>query len=217
MRNQERTPLLCMGTTPYAEVFIDAHEEHPEYEFAGFLENMDRAKAGTTLLGLPVLWSDDSGPLAADHAVTCPLATTHRRTWIEDRVGQGFRLASLIHPWTSVSSRATLGDGAIVDPGVVIAGFTHIGIAVRIGRNASIGHHIEIGAYSTIHPAATISSSCRIGEQVTVGTGAVVLEGRSIGDGAFVGAGSVVRRDVPPGALVVGNPARLVREAFGPR
>ena len=50
-----------------------------------------------------------------------------------------------------------------------------------------------------------------IGERVFIGARCVILKGVTIGDGAVVGAGSVVSRDVPPGALVAGNPAQVVR------
>ena len=52
----------------------------------------------------------------------------------------------------------------------------------------------------------------RIGDRVWIGTRAVVLKGVTIGDGAVVAACSVVTGDVPAGALVAGNPARVVRE-----
>ncbi|MBS7700517.1 MULTISPECIES: sugar O-acetyltransferase [unclassified Chelatococcus] len=48
-----------------------------------------------------------------------------------------------------------------------------------------------------------------IGENVWIGSGAIILPGVTIGDDAIIGAGSVVTRDVPPGAVAVGNPARL--------
>ena len=53
-----------------------------------------------------------------------------------------------------------------------------------------------------------------IGHDVWIGHGAIVLAGRSIGNGAVVGAGSVVTRDVAAYAIVVGNPARPVRQRF---
>jgi maltose O-acetyltransferase len=51
----------------------------------------------------------------------------------------------------------------------------------------------------------------RIGDGVWIGGGAIVLPGVAIGDGCVVGAGSIVTRDLPPGSLAVGNPARIIR------
>jgi len=45
-----------------------------------------------------------------------------------------------------------------------------------------------------------------------IGANATILPGIEIGEGALVGAGSVVTRDVPPGAVVAGNPARVIRQ-----
>lgn len=59
-------------------------------------------------------------------------------------------------------------------------------------------------------------SRVNIGNDVWIGHGAIVLGSRSIGHGAVVGAGAVVTRDVPPYAIVVGNPARIVRMRFAP-
>ena len=58
------------------------------------------------------------------------------------------------------------------------------------------------------------SHQVAIGHDVWIGHGAIVLPGRTIGTGAVVGAGSVVTRDVPDYAIVVGNPARVVRPRF---
>ncbi len=58
------------------------------------------------------------------------------------------------------------------------------------------------------------ASPVTIGHDVWIGHGVVVLPGRTVGDGAVLGAGAVVTRDVAPYTIVVGNPARPVRERF---
>ncbi len=60
------------------------------------------------------------------------------------------------------------------------------------------------------------SFHCTLGHDVWIGHGVVVLPGVSLGNGAVAGAGAVVTKDVPPFAIVVGNPARVLRLRFDP-
>lgn len=55
-----------------------------------------------------------------------------------------------------------------------------------------------------------------IGSDVWLGHGCLILSGVTIGDGAVIGAGSVVAKDVPPYAIMAGNPAVLIRHRFDP-
>lgn len=69
--------------------------------------------------------------------------------------------------------------------------------------------HLPSGAASPVIPTV-------IGHDVWIGHGAIILNGVNIGDGAIIGAGAVVTRDVPPYAVVVGNPGRVIRHRFDP-
>jgi maltose O-acetyltransferase len=88
-------------------------------------------------------------------------------------------------------------------------------ITIEIGDRTQIGPAVQI--YAADHPRdpqarrANLESGrpVRIGANVWIGGGAIILPGVTIGDDAIIGAGSVVTRDVPSGATVVGNPARL--------
>lgn len=62
------------------------------------------------------------------------------------------------------------------------------------------------------HPAS--KGETKIGNDVWIGFRAMVLSGVTIGDGAVIGAGAVVAADVPPYAIVVGNPAKVIRYRF---
>jgi putative colanic acid biosynthesis acetyltransferase WcaB len=103
-------------------------------------------------------------------------------------------------PW-----KTRIGPGLRVDHGVglVVNDGTRIGTGCFLRHNTTIGNkQLEGGAYS----------ECPVvGDRVDVGANVVIIGPVRIGNDAVIGAGAVVVKDVPPGAVVVGNPARIVR------
>ena len=88
-------------------------------------------------------------------------------------------------------------------------------VAVAIGAKTQIGPGVQILAADHPRDAAERAGGLEFGRPISIGAnvwiggGAIILPGVRIGDDALVGAGAVVTRDVPPGATVVGNPARV--------
>jgi maltose O-acetyltransferase len=90
------------------------------------------------------------------------------------------------HPWL-----ITIGEDSGLSPGVIV-----------MVHDASMKHHM----------GHTRIARVVIGDRVFVGVGAIILPGTRVGDDAIVGAGAVVRGDIPPGSMVVGNPAKVVAD-----
>jgi maltose O-acetyltransferase len=90
------------------------------------------------------------------------------------------------HPWL-----ISIGKESGLSPGVVV-----------MVHDASMRRHM---GFTRIAPVV-------IGDRVFVGAGAIILPGSRIGDDSIVGAGAVVRGDIPPGSMVVGNPAKVVSD-----
>jgi maltose O-acetyltransferase len=88
------------------------------------------------------------------------------------------------HPWL-----ISIGDDTALAPGVIV-----------LAHDASMKRHM---GYTRIARVV-------IGKRVFVGAGAIILPGCRIGDDSIVGAGAVVRCDVPPGSVLIGNPAAVV-------
>lgn len=110
-------------------------------------------------------------------------------------------------------------DDVTIGEGLVLCAFTTITSNVRIGRQfhaniySYVAHDCVIGDFVTFAPGVMCNGNIRVEDHAYIGTGAVLRQGRPdkplvIGAGATVGMGAVVTRDVPPGATVVGNPAK---------
>lgn len=109
----------------------------------------------------------------------------------------------------------SLGAGAFLNFNCVILDVCE----VVIGDKTQIGPGVQLVAAD--HPreealrdaGLEFAKPIRIGRNAWIGSAAIVLPGVTIGEGAVIGAGSIVTRDVPAGATVAGNPARILRPA----
>ncbi len=120
-------------------------------------------------------------------------------------------------------ARVYVGPGATLTlaPGAIIGIRNTINVAsgLRIGARTELSWDVEI-MDTDFHDIDFAdgrrherTAPIEIGEHVLVGARAVVLKGVTIGDGAIVAAAAVVTRDVPAGAIVAGNPARVIGRA----
>ena len=116
-----------------------------------------------------------------------------------------------IHGSVIASSFSKWGTGNMILHGVIIQAQTSIGNHCILNTGAQVDHDCVIGDYAHIGPGAILCGSVKIGEGSFVGAGAVIVPGKKIGAWATVGAGAVVTQDVPEGAVVVGNPARVIK------
>ena len=142
------------------------------------------------------------------------------------RFGSGFQLRSTVRSNPLGPNHAvilcTWQAGAILKIG---KNFSMTGGSIVAARRIAIGDHVTVGANVTImdtdfHPIEAqdrrmesqdlITSPVTIEDDVFIGMNCLILKCVTPGCGSVVGAGRVVTKDVPPGALVAGNPARIV-------
>jgi acetyltransferase-like isoleucine patch superfamily enzyme len=105
------------------------------------------------------------------------------------------------------------GRDCTINPYTVVRGTIELGDAVRIGAHSSLlgFNHTMTDPDIEIFRQPITSRGIRIGNDVWIGSHVVVLDGVTVGDRAVLAAGAVVTKDVPPGAVVGGNPARALR------
>lgn len=139
-------------------------------------------------------------------AYLSPLAGLHGRLAIGAR--------SYVAGFAYLSHDVTMGDDCTVNPYTVVRGRVTMGNGVRIASHASVigVNHAHDDLTRPMHEQGELSIGIEIGDDVWIGANAVVVDGVRIGSHAIVGAGAVVTRDVPDWQVVVGNPARIVRD-----
>ena len=126
-----------------------------------------------------------------------------------------------------VRERCELGDDVVVGRGSLVENDVTVGARTRIQANAYVTAYSTIEEDVFIAPCVVTTNDNFMGRTearlaamkgptirrgARIGGGAVLLPGIEIGEEAFVGAGAVVTKDVPPRAVVVGNPARVIRD-----
>jgi acetyltransferase-like isoleucine patch superfamily enzyme len=126
-----------------------------------------------------------------------------------------------------VRERCAIGDDVVIGRGSLVENDTSVGALTKIQANAYITAYSLLEDNVFIAPCVVTTNDNFMGRTekrhelvkgptirrgARIGGGCVLLPGIEIGEEAFVGAGAVVIRDVPPRALVVGNPARQIRD-----
>ncbi|HUN78875.1 MAG TPA: acyltransferase [Solirubrobacteraceae bacterium] len=161
----------------------------------------------------------DVGDLEVGERVTiCSGAVVFAGARIDDEAILGDQ--SFVRERSHVGARSVIGRGSVVDndvrvgqrvkvqTGVYLTAFTLVEDDVFLGPGASTTNDDTMARHDDRTPlrGATLRRACRIGGS------AVLTPGVEIGEEAFVAAGAVVTRDVPPRAVVIGVPARVLRE-----
>ena len=125
-----------------------------------------------------------------------------------------------IEPGAFIRDKVEIGDnavimmGAIINIGAVIGEGSMIDMGAVLGGRATVGKNCHIGAGTVLAGVIEPPSAqpVIVEDDVVIGANAVVLEGCRIGKGAVVAAGAVVVDDVPPGVVVAGVPARIIKD-----
>lgn len=187
------------GGEPHQLVFVDDHPPAP------------------SLNGHPVLtYAEWLAQPASSRHINIAIANSAVREQLVRRCqADGVQFFEVRAPNVVQLDEVVIGAGAILCPFVTLTSNIRIGQHFHANIYSYVAHDCVIGDYVTFAPGVKCNGNIVVEDHAYIGTGAVLKQGQPgqplvIGKGAVVGMGAVVTKNVPAGATVVGNPARVL-------
>jgi sugar O-acyltransferase (sialic acid O-acetyltransferase NeuD family) len=189
--------MYLYGASGHAKVIIEILEIQG-IKIDGLFDDNESVKS---LLGYP--------PLVQNTKLIVSIGNNFIRRNITSLIKADYGIA--IHPSSLISGRSIVQDGTVIMGGVTINVNTHVGRHCIVNTNASIDHDCVLEDFTHVSPNVALCGDVQIGEGTHVGAGACVIPGKKVGKWCTIGAGSIVVNDIPDHAVVVGNPARIIK------
>lgn len=165
--------------------------------------------------GVPVIKSSDlyRKITQGDEVIIANGEPLYRKNLLSQLKELGYeKLGTIIANSSEVSKGAKIEDATIIHRKSIISTGSYIKKGSYINKGVIIGHDVSIGECSVIGPGVIIGGYSQIGNGVYIGSGAVIRDRISIGDNCIIGMGSNVVSDVESNKVVVGNPAKVIRD-----
>lgn len=158
---------------------------------------------------LPVYEPTDE--LLKDQKIIIAIGDNATRKRISQKLINICTFETMIHNSAYVSRFVEVGEGCVIMPKACVNAEVKIGKHCIVNTASVIEHECVIEDFVHISPNATLAGNITVKEGAHIGIGANIIQGVSIGKYAVIGAGAVVLSDVPDYAVVVGNPAKLIK------
>ncbi len=209
--------MLILGAKGFAKEVLEVVHQLNQLENLVFYDDVNNEVPETLFGQFPILRTIQEASnyfKTVDNRFTIGIGNPILRKQLYDKfITIGGDFTSVISPSATIGSYdVQIGIGSNVLSGAVFSNNSIIGKGCIIYYNSIITHDCSIGDFVEISPSVTLLGRCKIGSYSQIGANATILPDITIGKNVIIGAGSVVTKDFPDNCLVVGVPAKFIKE-----
>ena len=210
--------LIIIGASSQAKVIIDMLHVLNDFTIIGIIDIEEKVVLqvmGYNVLGteediLPRLideYEDLSGILAINDNLQRSAVLQNIK-----KIAPDFKFAAIVDFSATIAESVSIGEGAIIMPGVVVNNSASIGRFCILNTNSSLDYDCVMEDFSSLASGVTVGGNVTIGHHTAISLGANIIDGVSIGEHSAIGAGATVISSVPAYSVVYGAPAKVMRK-----
>jgi sugar O-acyltransferase (sialic acid O-acetyltransferase NeuD family) len=196
--------MLLYGASGHAKVIISCLRANGVEVFAIFDDDVSKKE----LWGVPVVGAYDPN-FEPNQPIIISIGYNNIREKIAELIQH--KVGQIFHSSAEVDDSVRIGEGSVVFHHATIQADAVVGKHCIVNTSSSIDHDCQLADFVHIAPNATLCGSVQIGTGTLIGAGSIVAPNLKIGKNCLITAGSVITRNIPDGAIVRGNPGRIIK------
>ena len=207
--------IYVLGLGIASMVYLE-HAEACGYKIAG-LYHYNEDRTGEVICGHKIIGSFRdmfATGVKGKHFLLTQGTMSLRKELTEKILAEGGIIPTIIHPLASVSKYSEIGDGCLIGPYAVVQAQCKISNGVIVRDQALICHGTTIDDYVFVGPKSLVGAMLHVKEEAFVWQGSILISSKAteIGENVLIGAGSLVTKPVPNNVVVVGSPAKVIKQ-----
>ena len=206
---------IIIGAGTQGQVYASYLKE-AGVDLIGFVDDNDEIQ-NTNVIGLPVIgkYQDLFSKKFKEkiQEVYCPIGVNKvRMEYLSTLKKEGYNIPNFIHHTVSIAPDVIMGEAVYMLAGNIVMPHTTIGNYIMINMDSTIAHHVTVEDGVFMSSGVNIGALINVRKRAYIGMGVTAMTGvKEIGHDCLLGAGTVIIRDVPANATVVGNPGRVIK------
>jgi Acyl-[acyl carrier protein]--UDP-N-acetylglucosamine O-acyltransferase len=199
------TDVILISSGIHGREMVEIIRRTGSYRLIGIIRNSEEIQEKISPDGIPILGGLSELSQFPDTALMCDNEVKLNNIHVSER------LVNLIDPTAFVHPSAVIERGCVIYPNCFIGAETTLGESCFLLSGAVVNHNCTVGKHVVMATGAHLAGNVKVSDDAYIGQDATIRQFVTVGRNTLIGMGAVVVKPVPDNAVMVGNPATLLR------